>query len=367
MTIVIAYQNEHTAMLLGDAMVSGLEEPGRACSLPVIGPVTNVFPIGSGYTIKGLTQKVTLISDECVVAWSGNKLGARMAMIQLAGLAETEVINPDLIGWFLKNLDADAQRLRNSLLGFVVGDKGPELFSNFEHRERIELGHGTAVVDGSTPEFMEDFLRSSARSRLPGNCTYTPAQIACEYGLQIATHHLASETNGFAQLLRYFGGAYEVATYENRKFSKCDGATYVFWHGYKGEPAATPAYPALVLSTSYRGADFLVMVQEFSRPPWHHDGTIRSRLSVVRPVHAPAGQLQQLLPTDFSLQPNWLCHHFVYGDAKQARRMCFIQQPIHMGADSFAIRSRYGAILAMDYKAKFWRDVFTAIEMGPPI
>jgi hypothetical protein len=56
----------------------------------------------------------------------------------------------------------------------------------------------------------------------------------CEYGLQIATHHLASETNGFAQLLRYFGGAYEVATYENRKFRKSDGATYVFWHGYKG-------------------------------------------------------------------------------------------------------------------------------------
>lgn len=288
-----------------------------------------------------------------------------MAMLQLTDLAEREVVTPDLVAWYLKNLNQDTVNLGTSLLGYVVGNDGPEFFSNFEHRERIGLDGATAVVEGSTPEFVEKFIQNSGRFRLPGACTFTPEERACEYGLQLATYFLASESKGYAQLLRYFGGAYEVASYANKKFKKCDGATYIFWHGYAGEQAQTPAYPALVLTTSYRGDDFLVMVQEFTKPPWQHDGAIRTRLSVVRPVHSPGGPVSPLMPADFSSMPNWLCHHVPFSDGDRVRRMSLVKRPRHDGSDGLTIRSRYGAILAIDYKSAFWKDMYAAIAMIP--
>ncbi len=351
-------------MLLGDAMVSGDEVPDRVCNLPMIGPVTNAFPVGSGYTIRALTQKVTLIGDTCVIGWAGNRLGARMAMLQLSDLARTEAVTPELVAWYLKNLNQDTVNLGTSLLGYVVGDDGPELFANFDHRNRVALEGASAVVEGSTPDFVEKFLRNSGRGRLPGTSSFTPAEYACEYGLQLATYFLASESKGYEQLLRYFGGAYEVATYADRKFKKCDGATYIFWHGYAGEPAQTPAYPALALTTGYRGDDFLVMIQEFIKPPWRHDGAIRTRLSVVRPVHSSTGSVAPLGPADFPSMPNWICHHFAFGDGERLHRMAMVKRPRHDGSDSLSINYRYGAILSIDYKAAFWRDVRAAMTLA---
>lgn len=351
-------------MLIGDAMVSGDEVPDRVCKLPMIGPITNVFPVGSGYTIRALTQKVTLISDQCVIGWAGSRLGARMAMLQLSELARTETVTPDLVAWYLKNLNHDTVNLGTSLLGYVVGDDGPELFANFDHRNRVALEGGSAVVEGSTPDFVEKFLRNSGRGRLHGTSSFTPAEYACEYGLQLATYFLASESKGYEQLLRYFGGAYEVATYADRKFKKCDGATYIFWHGYAGEQAQTPAYPALALTTGYRGDDFLVMIQEFTKPPWRHDGAIRTRLSVVRPVHSSTGSVAPLGPADFPSMPNWICHHFAFVDGERLQRMAMVKRPRHDGSDSLSINYRYGAILSIDFKAAFWKDVRAAMTLA---
>lgn len=368
MTILVAYQSPYSAMLFGDAMLVGNESESFTSVLPVIGPITKVFPKGSGFTVVGLRQKICVVSDECVIGWADNMLGARMALIQLKELAAREKLNPDVIAWFLRNLNPDTVNLGTSLLGYVVGSNGPEFFSNGKHLGPLSMGDAQVVVEGTSTEFMWSFLQSSKRTARIATANWSHEDIAREYGLQLATHHLASESVGDSQFLRYFGGAYEVATYGAGRFSKCEDVAFIFWKGSGPEPTYPPAHPTMVLTMSYRKEDLLLLIQAFTEPPWEHDGTIRTRLSVIRPVDAPSGRLKVSLPSPLPPKPKWLCHHFAFAGARGGViRMAMVQRLQYDGTDTLTIKYEKGAIVAIDFKGAFWTEVHTAMAKGREI
>ena len=64
--------------------------------------------------------------------------------------------------------------------------------------------------------------------------------------------------------------------------------------------------------------DLPLTLQAFTEPPWQHDGSIRTRLSVIRPVHAPSSRLKPFLPSRSPPKPKWLCHHFAFASVEAA-------------------------------------------------
>lgn len=349
-------------MLIGD------ESERLTSVLPVIGPITKVFPKGSGFTVVGLRQKICVVSDQCVIGWADNMLGARMALIQLRELAALEKLDPDVIAWFLRNLNPDTVNLGTSLLGYVVGSNGPEFFSSGKHPEAMSIGDAQVVVEGTSTDFMGSFLQSSKRTARIATGNWSHEDIAREYGLQLATHHLASESVGDSQFLRYFGGAYEVATYGAGRFSKCEDAAFIFWKGAGPEPTYPPAHPLMVLTMSYRKEDLLLMIQAFTEPPWQHDGNIRTRLSVIRPVDAPSSRLKEFLPSQQPPKPKWLCHHFAFASGRGGViRMTMVQRLQYDGTDTLTIKYQKGAIVAIDFKGDFWTEVYAAMGKGKEI
>lgn len=364
MTILVAHQNDHSAMLFGDAMIIGNESDSFTSVLPVVGPITNIFPKGSGYTVTGLRQKICVVSDECVIGWADNMLGAHMALTQLQELAAREKLNPDIVSWFLRNLNSDTVSLGTSLLGYVVGSKGPEFFSNGKHPDPLAIDGAKVIVEGTSTDYMGSFLQSSKRTDRNADANWSHEDIAREFGLQLATYHLAGESAGYAQFRRFFGGAYEVATYGGGRFSKCEDAAFVFWKGHR-KPTYPPAYPSMVLTTSYREEDLLVLIQAFTEPPWRHDGQVQGRLSVIRPVHAARTKMKPILPSQLPHKPKWICHHFVYQNRLGGlSRMAMVQRLRNDGTDTLAIKYRNGQIVAIDYQGAFWKEVDAAFARG---
>src|SRR5450755_1224506 len=110
MTLIAAVYMNRNPAVLGDLIISGPELPGRTARIPAVGDATNVFPAGSEYAILGLKQKVVLLADNCVVAWAGTEIVARMTIRQLRVIASQTSLTSAAIGHYLSKLDPIDQR-----------------------------------------------------------------------------------------------------------------------------------------------------------------------------------------------------------------------------------------------------------------
>src|SRR6266403_4497903 len=87
MTLIAAAGIATYPAVFGDLLISGPERPGSAPDISLAGAVTSVFPPGSDWSILGLSQKVVLLGDHCVIAWAGDVVFARTVIAGLRALA----------------------------------------------------------------------------------------------------------------------------------------------------------------------------------------------------------------------------------------------------------------------------------------
>lgn len=83
MTAVARLTINNFPVLIGDLLLSNEELDKKVIHLPTVGSHTIVFPTGSGFTISGLRQKLTVIGDNLTVGWAGNRLAAKAIVKEL--------------------------------------------------------------------------------------------------------------------------------------------------------------------------------------------------------------------------------------------------------------------------------------------
>jgi hypothetical protein len=83
MTAVAGLEINNYPLLVGDLLLSGPNE-STGFSVPTVDDLSTVFPAGSGFTPSGLSQKITLISEDVMIAWAGNKLAASYVIKELS-------------------------------------------------------------------------------------------------------------------------------------------------------------------------------------------------------------------------------------------------------------------------------------------
>jgi hypothetical protein len=97
MTLISAFKIGVCPVVVGDLLLSGPERLEGETSIPVIGNITRVFPQGSGWSIVGLRQKVNLIAENCVVAWSDSQLAATIIIKELRMLSSVAPLSLSIV------------------------------------------------------------------------------------------------------------------------------------------------------------------------------------------------------------------------------------------------------------------------------
>jgi hypothetical protein len=186
MTAIVSFSVRKRPVLLGDLLLSGDERDPDLVRVPSIGPVTNVFPRGSGYTITGLKQKLAVLHPDVAMAWAGSYIGARSVADELKTLVSQREVTPDYISGFLEDVEKD-NTLGNLSLIVLVTDRTSRIVHTIPVRVWFYQSdhYGGVYVGGTGHQDIVSILKNIERSELatlPRD--FNHASLAISYGLR---------------------------------------------------------------------------------------------------------------------------------------------------------------------------------------
>ena len=253
MTAIAAFSVDRCPVVFGDLLVTGNTSNPRTVAVPAVGEVHDFFE-GSGWSILGLQQKVTLISDRCMLAWSGGWLGAKVAIAELREMAAKTQLTADCVRAFL-SADSDVSRHETSFVGWVHEESGNR-FAQFRHdAEVINAGSlGRMSLQGTGSEAIKELVElwKGLEERATGEVNSAVRAIAT--GFSMSSILLRAELHGgdSAPTLRaMFGGGYEVGAYFNGAFRKVSNLTFLIWRAQVTAEGVNLTLPELLLKQTY--------------------------------------------------------------------------------------------------------------------
>lgn len=236
--------------MLGDLLISGPERTDAVPSIPSAGAVTNVFPLGSGFSIRGLKQKIHILSSDCAIAWAGTEIYAKAAMKDLRKLANSNGLNLATIQkYFSENrndIDDHVQflgwiREPHGIIKFNYPPLSPENYQSFN--DVCTVGTGSTHFR----ELIPNLPANPARSTI----ARTPMRTAVFSSVYAVGEMMLTEVVMQNNLIEYFGGGWEVAIHDGQRFQKIGDVTFLFWIAEKNATGLDLPSPQLVLKQDY--------------------------------------------------------------------------------------------------------------------
>ena len=206
--------------------------------------------------LTGITQKVIIVSDNCMIAWAGQAVVARTAIRELKELASRELLNFQSLDQFLQSFRCSEHGDSVQFIGCLIDDSKAIYFSLGGSRFDIQKwGEVRSAGTGS-----EDLHSVLTRFELPQvfDASETNPQYAILRALMITGHLLQVELTTHSPLLQYYGGGYEIATLVDGKFQKIGNIVYLFWDINVTNEGVGLSYPYHVVKIEYL-KDILVM------------------------------------------------------------------------------------------------------------
>lgn len=220
MTLIAAWNEDGTAYLVGDCLLTTSNLERKNAKIPTIDNLDEIFPSGEEKFVSpivGLTEKLVLVSDNFVVGVAGNRWSGRVIVGELIErfwdkeptfqdvkahlLNRSDEAEPDctLVGWTLENLKP-------------IGFKWDSNFPN-------EIEVGDQFIVGSGREYMEEIFtpdktvgkRSPPRPALLRTC-----------------HLLGYEAINGMNIWDSFGAGFVILYSEGGSFHYLPSATFIF-------------------------------------------------------------------------------------------------------------------------------------------
>ncbi len=264
MTLIAAAGIDTYPVVFADLLVSGPERPGSAPDISLAGAVTSVFPPGSDWSILGLNQKVVLLGDHCVIAWAGDVVFARAVIAGLRALVSQAPLSLPIVETYLAELDP-TMKDQVSFVGWV---RDGEVFHQFWYRADIAEGalFGRISAGGSAAtDFVMLASQISGGSWNALGRALAGRELAISSMLSATSLLLQSELSRENNLLQYFGGGYEIATFIGDRFAKVGDIAFVFWMANVTDGEVALSGPWLVLKQDY--ADDLLLLHVLRMRP----------------------------------------------------------------------------------------------------
>lgn len=308
MTVVAAFAISGYPVVFGDLLLTGPSgSEGQTVAVPTQGEVQEFFG-DSGWSVIGLNQKVTLLADNCVVAWAGSWLGARVAIARLRKLAKADYLTCESILKYL-NADSDLSKHPTSFVGMVTEPGGIRQFRfNAEHFNSATLGNvflsgtGSAAIREFSDLLASMETQSTGSMNVADNCVAKTMMLG---GLLLQAEFRSGLAA--ATLRNMFGGGYEIAFHSNGRIQKLAEASYVFWTAEVAPDGVRVSSPQLVVKQRYLG-DYLFIRSARVEAAAEQLRLVDEQRHIISPMYeAPLDIAQEKLKA-ISLQSNLLCH-----------------------------------------------------------
>lgn len=367
MTAIAAFSVDRCPVVFGDLLVTGPTSSASMVAVPAVGDVHDFFE-GSGWSIHGLQQKVTLISDQCMLAWAGGWLGAKVAIAELREIAEKTQLTADGVRAFL-NAHSDVSRHDTSFVGWVHEDSGNS-FVQFRHNaEVISTGNlGRMALQGTGSGAIKELVEiwKGLEVRTAGEVNSAVKAIAT--GFSMSSMLLRAELHGGAgaQTLRtMFGGGYEVASFFNGAFQKAGGLTFLIWRAQVTAEGVRLAPPELLLKQSYLN-DVLMLrsarvVSEGQAAP----KLVDEQRHMIFPMYEVREKPTQHDMAAISFQSPFLCHCFMVNGIEPDDLMIYtkVQQTEPTSMSTVRIEDAEGRFV-MSFHNQFLSETAKSIQEG---
>ncbi|MES1183074.1 MAG: hypothetical protein ABUL60_04620 [Myxococcales bacterium] len=267
MTAIGAVQTaaERIAIVVGDLALEGVE-PAVEVFVPTRGSTREVFPVGAGFTVVGLVQKVVICHDRLVVAWTGSRIAAQSLLRELTAISSPD--DESLAAAVEGQEDSEATR-QLEMLGFLAEPHDASTMRVRRFRvvgRNLSMSAGTTRFLGSGAPLLSEALERAFRScvQLKGNSDAGAlimssifAAIGRLMSLELTTSVSRGEAVALHPLIHFFGGGYEIAVLDGRRFVKLDSAVHIFWRT-RTVDGELRLEPWRILRPRYSGATLIV-------------------------------------------------------------------------------------------------------------
>ena len=231
MTLIATFSIDGTQFLIGDSLISS--QPKHPVSIPSALNEGNGFLTELAY-VSDVCQKVFQISSDCVIAFAGMKIAAKMVIedfleLQAKNQLTFETVSRcfngyiesgdarhfSVVGWLqedgiIKNINLDVREYESSVFGTVsmAGTGVASFLDLLNHHEKI-----SATPGGFDPNL---------GVRYSGPYADDPMYTA----LALTGDLLHVEANDMSTVSNSFGGSYQVVYFDGVEFRHIDAVSY---------------------------------------------------------------------------------------------------------------------------------------------
>jgi len=251
MTLIAAVELDTYPVIFGDLLISGPGRPSLVPNTPIAGEVTNIRT-GSQRSGPGFDQKVVLLGDHCVIAWTGNVAFARTVISELRTMASAAPLSITIIETYLAQLDPTLK----DEVSFVDWVRESGVFRQFWYRADIAESamFGRISAGGSAAT---DFVKLGSQiSEGPANVQGempNSLERAITSMISATSLLLRAELSSPSNVLHHFGRGYEIATFVGDKFAKVGDIAFVSWVADVYDGKVTLSGPQFILKQDYAG------------------------------------------------------------------------------------------------------------------
>lgn len=292
----------------GDLLITGpTPSDTPVVTVPAQGEVQNFFG-DSGWGIRGLKQKVNIVSDNCAIAWAGSWLNARLVISSLRRLSESrELTSADIID-AIDDLGADEESVQ--FVGLL--NEGGERFAFHSNAEEVtSMVLGDTYVAGTGGDTIRQFERLLGDVKYVEERNVNSGTKAVAKSLLLGGLLLHSEWRGglaASTLLNAFGGGYEFAFFENGRMQKLPEVTFMFWEARLNAEGCGIFLPLFIVKQAYIDEHLLIRSVRLKATGGLEARTLDEQHLMIKPMFDTANRPSEETLRSLPLVSNLLCH-----------------------------------------------------------
>lgn len=292
-------------LLCGDALLTDFAKQSATSRLPAPGPLSAQLLDTFGVSVAGLRQKVNIITDSVVFAWSG-------PLVQAYGLAREIKSHVDQFGTsaseinkiILANVDQNF-----SCIAMVA--EGPQISYIWAGAEAANLRRfeNVRVAGTGADYFKSTIAQLDSVDPITDPSANTISEVLGD-ALAVASQSLGRELYTQQTLLERWGGTIEVCYRAADAFVKLDRIAFVHFRYDEANPEAGLTWVPRLLLNRYNGPDLECVALDCEQTSDRRIFSVaQDDTVVIRPLISD-GVLRKPLLGNFEYDR--LCTHFSY-------------------------------------------------------
>ena len=249
-------------MLLGDLLLTGPEVAPRSVHLPTVGDSLQVKV--PGVTIYGVMQKVAIVNDSLMIAWTGSASKAQSMIRDLRERVTLGSFTIENLREYFESFKASKEKNEVQFVGTMI-ENGKML--NFATGGEVVPNDwfGEIRLAGTGSKDAKIFLQQMELPTLvDGGGSATPLE-AVGRSLFLIGYLLQMEITNASTLVERFGAGYEIASIVNGRFAKIGDITYVFWQVDATSNRVQISHPYQVFRYAYNNGVLAIRTARISQ------------------------------------------------------------------------------------------------------